>query len=70
LTDEVTLLRAIPATFAAGINGPGIFPLLYPLSYSSLRRWQESNLQPSDPDVTRAFTTPQTLGSFSAAQPP
>jgi hypothetical protein len=61
LTDEVTLLRAIPATFAAGISGPGICPLLYPLSYGSLRRRQESNLQPSDPDVTRAFTTPQTF---------
>jgi hypothetical protein len=44
---------------AAGIIGPGICPLLYPLSYGSSRCRQESNLQPSDPEVTRAFTTPQ-----------
>jgi hypothetical protein len=49
---------------AAGISGPGICPLLYPLSYGSSRRRQESNLQLSDPDVTRAFTTPQTFESL------
>jgi hypothetical protein len=46
-----------------------VFSLLYQLSYSDLRRWQDSNLRPSTYEVTRAFTTPQTLGSFSAAQP-
>jgi hypothetical protein len=34
------------------------------LSYGGSRRRQESNLQPSDPDVTRAFTTPQTFASL------
>jgi len=42
--------------FAAGITGSGICPLLYPLSYGSPRHRQESNLQPSEPDVTQAFT--------------
>jgi hypothetical protein len=46
-----------------------VFSLLYQLSYSDSRRWQDSNLRPSTYEVTRAFTTPQTLGSFSAAQP-
>jgi hypothetical protein len=36
------------------------------LSYSNSLRWQESNLRPSDPDVTLAFTTPQTLPSLSS----
>jgi len=53
-----------PETLAAGINGSGICPLLYPLSYGGSRRRQESNRQPSDPDVTRAFTTPQTFESL------
>jgi hypothetical protein len=49
---------------AAGIVGSGVCPMLYPLSYGGSRRRQESNLRPSDPDVTRAFTTPQTLESL------
>jgi hypothetical protein len=32
-----------------------------PLSYSHFHRWWESNPRLSDPDVTQAFTTPQTL---------
>jgi hypothetical protein len=41
-----------------------VFSLLYQLSYSDLHRWQDSNLRPSTYEVTRAFTTPQTLESF------
>jgi hypothetical protein len=33
-------------------------------NYSDSRRWQGSNLQPSVPDVARAFATPQTLEFF------
>jgi hypothetical protein len=36
-----------------------------PLSYSNFRHWWESNPRLSDPDVTQAFTTPQTPQSFS-----
>jgi len=50
-----------PGIFVAGIGGPDVLPLLCQLSYSDLRRWQDSNPQPLVPDVIRAFTTPQTL---------
>jgi hypothetical protein len=49
---------------AAGISGPGFLSVALPLSYSNFRHWWESNPQPPEPDVTRAFTTPQTLPSF------
>lgn len=42
-----------------------VFSLLYQLSYSDFHRWQDSNLRPSTYEVTRAFTTPQTLQPFS-----
>jgi hypothetical protein len=35
--------------------------MLCHLSYSGFRHWQDSNLQPMDYDVTRAYTTPQTF---------
>lgn len=62
---EVARACATLQILAAGISGLGraTRPLLYPLSYSNSRRWQESNLQPSEPDVTQAFTTPQTFPS-------
>jgi hypothetical protein len=47
-----------------GNNSAQVFSLLYQLSYSDLCRWQDSNLRPSTYEVTRAFTTPQTLESF------
>ena len=34
------------------------------LSFSNFRHWWESNPRPSEPDVTQAFTTPQTLDFF------
>jgi hypothetical protein len=40
------------------------FSLLCQLSYSDSHRWQDSNLRPSTYEVTRAFTTPQTLEFF------
>jgi hypothetical protein len=53
LTRPLSVSEGIPAfttaqILAAGIGGPGIFLLLYPLSYGDLRRRLESNLQPSD----------------------
>ena len=62
-TTEVTRTFATLQTLAAGISGPSNVaePLLYPLSYSDSRHWQESNLRPSVPEVTQAFTTPQTF---------
>lgn len=50
-----------------GNHRPGSYYLsaALPLSYSDFHRWQGSNLRPSEPDVTQAFTTPQTLQSFS-----
>jgi len=61
---EVTRTFTTPEIFAAGISGSGNCPTFYPLNYGNLRRRQDSNLQLSDPDVTRAFTTPHTLESF------
>jgi hypothetical protein len=66
------LARSIPE-----LRHPGIFlrrelaaqeylSAALPLSYSNLRHWQESNLRPPDPDVTRAFTTPPTLEIFAS----
>jgi hypothetical protein len=108
VTDEVTLLRAIPASLCRGNQRPERSALPFerqqlsplagfepapversnpclhhsanpcggnqrlrflsdalPLSYSNFRHRWESNPQLSDPDVTQAFTTPQTLESFS-----
>jgi hypothetical protein len=61
LTDEVTLLRAIPASRCGGNQRQGYLSDALPLSYGSLRYRWESNPRLSAPDVTRAFTTPQTL---------
>jgi len=50
-----------------------VFSLLYQLSYSDLRRWQDSNLRPSTYEVTRAFTTPQNFlisAHTSSVHPP
>jgi hypothetical protein len=45
---EVALSCTTRKIVVAGIGGSGFFfPLLYHLSYSSLRRWQGSNLRPS-----------------------
>ncbi|HXY24590.1 MAG TPA: hypothetical protein VEI73_08065 [Candidatus Acidoferrum sp.] len=71
---EPTTLKGVRAcatlqTFAAGIGGTGNLSGALPLSYSGSRRRQESNLRPPDPDVTRAFTTPQTLQSFFSLPP-
>lgn len=62
---EVSLLSTIPASFCGGNQRLGYLPAALPLSYSNFRRRQESNLRPSEPDVTQAFTTPQTLRYFS-----
>jgi hypothetical protein len=53
--------------FCAGNRWPRLCCLsaALSLSYSDFRRRQESNLRPSDPDVTQAFATPQTFSSFS-----
>jgi len=43
--------------------------MLCPLSYNDLRRWRDSNPQPCGywfVEVSRAFTTPQTLQIFAA----
>jgi hypothetical protein len=61
LTDEVTLLRAIPASHCGGNQRQGYLSDALPLSYGSLRHRWESNPRLSAPDVTLAFTTPQTL---------
>jgi hypothetical protein len=50
---------------AAGISSSGFLSDALPLSYSNSRHRWESNPRLSEPDVTRAFTTPQTLESFS-----
>jgi hypothetical protein len=62
---DVTRAFATLQTLAAGISGSVFLPDALPLSYSNFRHWWESNPRLSDPDVSRAFTTPQTLQSFS-----
>jgi hypothetical protein len=64
-TDEVSPLSAIPASLRGGNHRLKSLSAALPLSYSNFCRWQGSNLRPSDPAVTQAFTTPQTLQSFS-----
>jgi hypothetical protein len=63
---EVTRTFTTPESLCGGNRRPGLYCLsdALSLSYSNFRRWQESNLRPSEPDVTQAFTTPQSLRSF------
>jgi hypothetical protein len=57
---DVTRAFATLQILAAGISSSGFLSDALPLSYSNSRHRWESNPRLSEPDVTRAFTTPQT----------